>query len=88
MYHIPKLYSFSHVLIGYLGYSSPSILIWFVIYQLYQYCINRRFFLVPYYPYPTNNKRYQDGNTIDHTLHKLFECVIGIIVHYVVDLLR
>ena len=87
MYHIPTIYSLSHVLIGYLGYSYLSLLVWFIVYQLYQYSINRRFFLVPYYPHPSNNKSYQTGNSLSHTLKKLTECAFGIILHALVDFL-
>lgn len=81
-YRIPFLYSASHYIIGYLGYSYPQFLILFIIYQLYQYCIDVRFYLLPYNSY--NSLSYQKGNSLQHTMKKLCEAFVGLIIAFLI----
>lgn len=77
---IPHIYVFSHFIIGYLGYYYPTIAILFIVYQLYQYSINRRFYLLPYCS--NNNKTKVEGNSFQHTTKKLLQGVCGYMIAY------
>jgi len=83
--HIPFIYVFSHWLLGYLGYYNKTFIILFFVYQLYQYSIDRRFYLLPYCKY--DNKSGMTGNTFEHTLRKLKQGLYGYIIAYLVNLL-
>ena len=79
---IPFIYVFSHLLIGYLGYYNKTFIVFFFVYQLYQYTINKRFYLLPYCLY--GDKRGVNGNSIEHTTIKLLQGLIGYLVAYII----
>ena len=83
--HIPFIYVFSHWLIGYLGYYNKLFIVLFFVYQLYQYSINRRFYLLPYCKY--DNKSRMEGNSLQHTISKLKQGLYGYIIAYLCNLL-
>ena len=79
-YNIPFLYSLSHYIVGYLGYYNINLLILFIIYQLYQYSIDARFFFLS-----SNHKTHniiKKGNSLMHTLKKIAECAVGFLIAY------
>ena len=71
----PIIYVLSHILIGFVGYHYPPLLCLFLFYQLYQYFLNKRFFLLPQQFYKSDIQ--VDGNTLHHTLNKLLQGVLG-----------
>ena len=79
-FQIPHIYVFSHFIIGYLGYYYPTIAILFIVYQLYQYSINRRFYLLPYCS--NNNKTKVEGNSLQHTTKKLLQGLCGFMIAF------
>lgn len=76
IYNKPIYYSLIHVLFGILFVRHFWIGIVFIIYQILQLILNKRFFLFQY--------KIENGNSINHTLFKLFEFFIGIIIGLVV----
>ena len=81
-YSIPILYIISHVLIGYLGYFFPTIIVCFILYQLYQYTIDIRFFLLSSCK---TKKNHEKGNNFKHTCRKLGEASIGFILGWLIN---
>lgn len=69
-HHIPFIYSISHILLGYISFYYYKIAIIFIIYQLYQYYANIRFFFL-------NDTKILQGNSKSHTLRKLLEFIFG-----------
>ena len=82
-FKVPYIYVLTHVLAGYLGYYNNGILVFFLIYQLYQYTLNIRFFLLT--KNERNNKNYEEGNSFQHTLKKIAQALAGFILAYIVD---
>jgi|10_taG_2_1085330.scaffolds.fasta_scaffold22267_1 hypothetical protein len=69
-HHIPFIYSINHILLGYISFYYYKIAIIFIIYQLYQYYANIRFFFL-------NDKKILQGNSKSHTLRILLEFIFG-----------
>lgn len=81
-YTIPALYIASHIATGYIGYYKPIIFILFLIYQLYQYTLDIRFFLLSNYK---TSKPCKKGNNIKHTMRKIAEAIIGYVIAHIVN---
>lgn len=81
-YSIPLLYIITHLATGYIGYYKPIFIILFLIYQLYQYTLDIRFFLLSNYK---TSKPYKKGNNVRHTMRKIGEAVIGYVIAYVIN---
>ena len=69
-YDIPLIYSIFHLLLGYSSFYYINVAVLFFIYQLYQYCLGFRFFIL-------SNVKWVDGNTFVHTLRKCLEFGFG-----------
>lgn len=69
IYTKPIPYTISHIVCGMISFYYPSIGFLFIVYQLIQLYINKRFFLL--------ELKLKDGNSVDHTLVKLTEFFIG-----------
>ena len=72
IYDKPIIYTLSHVMIGFVGYFYIELLILFLIYQFSQLIINKRFFLFEF--------KLKEGNSLEHTLYKLRETLVGFIL--------
>jgi hypothetical protein len=72
IYDKPVIYTLSHVMIGFVGYFYIELLILFLIYQFSQLIINKRFFLFEF--------KLKEGNSLEHTLYKLRETLVGFIL--------
>ena len=79
---IPFIYVFSHYLIGYLGYYNKTLIVLFVVYQMYQYTLDKRFYLIPYCMY--NDNTGANGNTLKHTIIKLTQGFGGFLIAYAI----
>ena len=62
-------YVFIHILLGIISYNYPYIWVIFIIYQLSQLVFNKRVFLF--------ERTIKDGNSIYHTLSKIFQFIFG-----------
>lgn len=76
VYQKPIYYGLIHVISGFLGYYYIWFAVLFIIYQLTQLFLNKRFFVF--------QLRIEDGNSIGHTSFKLAEFVIGVIIGWIV----
>ena len=81
-YSVPLLYIITHVALGYIGYYKPIYLVLFLIYQLYQYTLDIRFFLLSDYK---TAKPFKKGNSALHTMRKISEAIIGYIAAYAIN---
>lgn len=72
IYDKPIIYTLSHVMIGFVGYFYIELLILFLIYQFSQLLMNKRFFLFEW--------KLKEGNSLQHTLYKLRETVVGFVL--------
>ena len=72
IYDKPIIYTLSHVMIGFVGYFYIELLILFLIYQFSQLIMNKRFFLFEF--------KLKEGNSLEHTLYKLRETLVGFIL--------
>ena len=66
------IYVIIHVILGYIGFRYPTVLILTVGYQLLQYIFNTRFFVF--------EMLFRSGNSIEHTTLKLFEVLCGYVL--------
>lgn len=73
----PFIYTLSHLLIGFAGYYSNSILVLFILYQFIQLFFNTRFFLF--------SLKFEKGNSIEHTFLKLGEMFLGYLLAYLFE---
>ena len=71
----PFIYTLSHLLIGFFGYYSNSILLAFIVYQFAQLLFGVRFFLF--------SLKFEKGNSVEHTFFKLGEILIGYLFAYI-----
>lgn len=76
-YEKPFYYTLIHILIGVLSYYYCILGIIYVIYQFGQLYFNKRVFLFQW--------KIENGNTFLHTLIKIGEFILGIIIAYGVD---
>ncbi len=74
LYFKPWYYTFSHILTGFVAVWFPIIGLFAVIYQLQQYVLNIRVFIV--------EREILEGNSLQHTFLKLSEMAIGYIIGY------
>jgi hypothetical protein len=81
MYNYPIIYSISHIIIGYISYHYLHIIPLIFIYQFLQLFLNKRFFFFD------KKVIYKNGNTINHTIYKLGEYIIGFIIAYFISLI-
>jgi hypothetical protein len=72
IYDKPIIYTLSHVMIGFVGYFYIELLVLFLIYQFSQLIMNKRFFLFEF--------KLKEGNSLQHTLYKLGETVVGFVL--------
>ena len=70
LFKLPIIYSFFHLLFGYLSFYIYHFWIFFSIYQLYQYCADVRFYLL-------SDDVIQYGNSYQHTIRKSVEFILG-----------
>ena len=76
VYRKPLYYGLSHVIAGFLSFHYSWLGIVFLVYQLSQLILNKRFFFF--------QGRMEDGNSIGHTAFKLGEFLIGMLIAFVV----
>jgi hypothetical protein len=72
-YHIPFIYSLSHVILGYISFYCYYIGFIFIIYQIYQYYANIRIFFL-------FDIKILQGNSMSHTIRKLLGGVLGVVI--------
>jgi len=68
-YDKPLVYTISHYIIGFISVWFPILGIIMIIYQITQFIFNKRFFIL--------KMEFKKGNSLQHTLLKLFEFSIG-----------
>jgi hypothetical protein len=71
IYKKPFYYTLSHIICGMISFHCPFIGVLFLIYQFLQLYLDKRFFVF--------ELRIRDGNSIDHTLVKIKEFLIGVL---------
>ena len=69
LYERPYYYALIHIITGLLGAWFPIILVLGIVYQLFQYILDVRFFFFEW--------KVRKGNSIDHTSVKIVEMLIG-----------
>jgi hypothetical protein len=74
IYDKPFYYVMIHIIIGMISYQNMYYGILFIIYQLSQLYLQKRFFLMEW--------TIKEGNSVEHTLVKLGEWAIGWIVAF------
>jgi hypothetical protein len=70
------IYALSHILTGIATVWYPIIGLLFIGYQILQLATNRRFFLF--------SMQLKTGNSVKHTLIKLLEWLLGVIIGYII----
>lgn len=75
LYNKPFYYAIIHIIIGIISYYNIYYGILFIVYQLYQLYLQKRFFLFQW--------KVEEGNSVQHTLVKLGEWAIGWIGAYI-----
>ena len=78
MYKYPLIYSISHLVVGFISYNIRWLIPFIIIYQFIQYLIGVRFFFLG-----VKEQYIVNGNSISHTLYKLFEYFVGFIIAYI-----
>ena len=75
MYDYPVIYKIIHILLGLIIAIKKSrcILLLILLYQIFQYLLNVRLFLL-------DKNKVRSGNSIEHTVMKLGDYVIGYIL--------
>lgn len=76
VYRKPLYYGLIHVFSGFLAFHYAWFGIVFLIYQLSQLILNKRFFIF--------QGRMEDGNSLGHTAFKLGEFLIGMLIAFVI----
>lgn len=78
IYKKPLEYTAIHILCGFISCFFPVFGILFVVYQLFQLAISRRFFIF--------QLKIKKGNSFFHTTIKLFEFSFGVLVGLIIKL--
>jgi len=73
MYYKPFIYTASHFILGAMSLYCPLITTLFIIYQIGQLIINKRFFIF--------SLELKNDNSINHTFCKLIEFFMGIFLY-------
>lgn len=81
---IPFIYSLSHYLLGFLSFRFKFLILIFIIYQLTQYVLNIRFFLLNKNCITNFKKCVKKGNNLVHTLRKFGEFLIGYLLSQII----
>jgi len=76
VYRKPLYYGLIHVLSGFLAFLYSWFGIVFLVYQLSQLILNKRFFIF--------QGRMEDGNSLGHTAFKLGEFLVGMLIAFVI----
>jgi hypothetical protein len=76
VYKKPIYYGLIHVVSGFLAFHYAWFGIVFLIYQLSQLVLNKRFFIF--------QGKIEDGNSLGHTAFKLGEFLVGILVAFII----
>jgi len=76
VYRKPLYYGLIHVLSGFLAFHYSWFGIVFLVYQLSQLILNKRFFIF--------QGRMEDGNSLGHTAFKLGEFLVGMLIAFVI----
>jgi hypothetical protein len=76
VYRKPLYYGLIHVLSGFLAFHYSWFGIVFLIYQLSQLILNKRFFIF--------QGKMEDGNSLGHTGFKLGEFLVGMLIAFVI----
>ena len=76
VYRKPLYYGLIHVLSGFLAFHYAWFGVVFLVYQLSQLILNKRFFIF--------QGRMEDGNSLGHTAFKLGEFLIGILIAFII----
>jgi hypothetical protein len=80
LWYKPPFYTASHIASGVLSYYFPIIFPLIVIYHGIQYVMNIRFFIL--------EKAIRPGNSLSHTILKLAETLLGLLVASAIYLWR
>ena len=78
VYEKPFYYALIHVVAGFLAFHYDWVGIVFVLYQLVQLFLNKRFFVF--------EGKIKDGNSATHTAFKLGEFSIGMLIAFVITI--
>lgn len=76
VYRKPLYYGLIHVLSGFLAFHYAWFGIVFLVYQLFQLILNKRFFVF--------QGRMEEGNSLGHTAFKLGEFLVGMLIAFVI----
>lgn len=76
VYRKPLYYGLIHIISGFLAFHYAWFGVVFLIYQLSQLILNKRFFIF--------QLRIENGNSIGHTAFKLGEFLLGIFIAYII----
>lgn len=72
IYERPSIYLITHVCLGVVSFFYTPLLWAFLVYQIFQLAINKRFFIFEW--------RIKNGNSIEHTVVKLLEFFLGFLI--------
>jgi hypothetical protein len=72
IYERPSIYLIIHVSLGVVSFFYTPLLWAFLVYQLLQLTINKRFFIFEW--------RIKNGNSVEHTVVKLLEFFAGFLI--------
>lgn len=76
VYKKPLYYGLIHVLSGFIAFHYAWFGVVFLVYQLSQLILNKRFFIF--------QGRMEEGNSLSHTSFKVGEFLIGILIAFVI----
>lgn len=76
VYKKPLYYGLIHVISGFIAFYYGWFGVVFLIYQLSQLALNKRFFIF--------QGRIEDGNSLGHTAFKLSEFLVGLLIGYII----
>jgi hypothetical protein len=80
LWYKPPFYTASHIASGVLSYYFPIVFPFVVMYHAVQYILNIRFFIL--------EKAIRHGNSLSHTILKLAETLLGLLIASAIYLWR
>ena len=79
-FNTPLLYVAFHLIIGMFSYYYPILIIFIIAYQLLQWILGCRFFLLSW--------QIKQDNSFDYTLYKITQYIIGYFIVYCYEKLK
>ena len=75
VYKKPLYYGLIHILCGFIAFHYSYVGVIFLLYQIFQLVLNKRFFIF--------QQRIEEGNSVIHTSVKISEFILGIFIAFI-----